>query len=625
MDAFSICLQGLPTEWEAGTAELLPELGLVADGNGIPVTVSRGKGLSVAPCEGGAVIAAERACDYFRALSHLRTVLATGEPVQETAHADSLCLMQDMSRNGVMHVSGVKRLIRTLATMGYNALQLYTEDTYELQGYPYFGYMRGRYTVAELKEIDDYAYALGIEVIPCIQTLAHLNQALNWSAFDAMHDTTDILLVGEDETMRMIEQMIATMASTFRSRRINIGMDEAHMLGRGKYLDKNGYRPAHEIMLEHLDAVVALCKKYGFAPMMWNDMFFRMAFGGKYYVKEGEIPAEVAAKIPRDVTLVYWDYYTADRDTFTHMLHCHTALEGVPVAFAGGAWRWRNFVPANRPSIYYSKMHLSVCREQGIRDITVTAWGDNGNESAHFSTLPTLLYWAEKVYSEEEPTEPWLEARAEALFDIGFADFLELDAPEELPGVEIGRYNPYNATKYLLYNDPLLGLFDKHLDPHTVAESYRLAEKRLRAYSNHAKWGYMFENLANLSALLGDKSDFSYRLRAAYQAGDRAALRALADRVPAMVEALDCFLVSHRRQWNIENKPFGFEVQEQRLGGLRQRLLSCALRVDEYLAGAANEIPELAEEVLPFKDPKPGETYLVHGNWSRMVTASINN
>ena len=90
--------------------------------------------------------------------------------------------------------------------MGYDSMMLYTEDTYELEGYPYFGYMRGRYTLSELREIDDYGFALGIEVIPCIQALAHLLQALQWEAFKPVTDTGPILLVGEPKTYELIEK-----------------------------------------------------------------------------------------------------------------------------------------------------------------------------------------------------------------------------------------------------------------------------------------------------------------------------------------------------------------------------------------------------------------------------------
>ena len=40
------------------------------------------------------------------------------------------------------------------ALMGLNLVMLYTEDTYEVEGWPYFGYMRGRYSREELEAID---------------------------------------------------------------------------------------------------------------------------------------------------------------------------------------------------------------------------------------------------------------------------------------------------------------------------------------------------------------------------------------------------------------------------------------------------------------------------------------
>lgn len=57
---------------------------------------------------------------------------------------------------------------------------LYTEDTYEVNDEPYFGYVRGRYTKEEMKELDAFAGSLGISLIPCIQTLAHLKATFRW-------------------------------------------------------------------------------------------------------------------------------------------------------------------------------------------------------------------------------------------------------------------------------------------------------------------------------------------------------------------------------------------------------------------------------------------------------------
>ena len=85
---------------------------------------------------------------------------------------EKIGLMLDCSRNAVPRIETLKALIDLLAKMGYNRLELYTEDTYEIKGRPYFGYLRGRYSGAEIKEIDAYAAAKGIELTPCIQVLA---------------------------------------------------------------------------------------------------------------------------------------------------------------------------------------------------------------------------------------------------------------------------------------------------------------------------------------------------------------------------------------------------------------------------------------------------------------------
>ncbi|MGN1052979.1 MAG: beta-N-acetylhexosaminidase, partial [Candidatus Scatosoma sp.] len=65
-------------------------------------------------------------------------------------------VMLDMSRNGVMKLDSLKQYIDYLSAFGYNMIQLYTEDTYEVENEAYFGYLRGAYKQSELKEIDEY-------------------------------------------------------------------------------------------------------------------------------------------------------------------------------------------------------------------------------------------------------------------------------------------------------------------------------------------------------------------------------------------------------------------------------------------------------------------------------------
>ena len=128
---------------------------------------------------------------------------------------ERLGVMIDMSRYAVMNVKALKEYLVLLKKMGYNSVMLYTEDTYEVEGEPFFGYMRGRYSVAEMKELDEFANNIGVELIPCIQTLAHLNQALRWGTIPV--DCIDIMLWDDERVYNLIDKMFSTLKKCFKS------------------------------------------------------------------------------------------------------------------------------------------------------------------------------------------------------------------------------------------------------------------------------------------------------------------------------------------------------------------------------------------------------------------------
>ncbi|KAF9401845.1 hypothetical protein BGZ76_007426, partial [Entomortierella beljakovae] len=116
------------------------------------------------------------------------------------------CRYENLARGGVLKQSSVFTMMRNCALMGINMIQLYTEDTYEMEGETFFGYLRGGYSRQELVNMDDYSDALGIELVPCIQTLGHLGQILQWPKFHIYRDTNEVLLSNWEETYILIEK-----------------------------------------------------------------------------------------------------------------------------------------------------------------------------------------------------------------------------------------------------------------------------------------------------------------------------------------------------------------------------------------------------------------------------------
>ncbi len=524
-----------------------------------------------------------------------------------------LGVMVDCSRNAVLSVSGVKRLIDCLEKMGYNMLMLYTEDTYEVDNQPKFGYLRGRYTKDEMKNIVAYGEAHGIEMIPCIQTLAHLNQIFRYPEYQAIRDCDDILLADDDRTYALIEDMFKTLRECYKTNLIHIGMDEAHNLGKGKYRDIHGDTNRFEILKKHLDKVAEIAKKYGFNPMMWSDMFFRLATGGNYYSDDPSlITPEVAACVPDNVDLVYWDYYSNDQKHYDDMIESHKRFNK-PVWFAGGAWTWTGFTPKNKTSVSRTATAMRSCREHGVENIFLTCWGDDGGECSVFSILPTLFYGAE-VYRGNEDEES-VKLKFKETFGIAFDDFMKLDLPNAIS--EEYSLLTQNIDRTLVYNDILTGRYDNVIARFPdIEKHFADSAKALEKLSDAPEFGYLFEEISTLCKFLSFKVTLGIKIREAYKSGDKSVLKTLCDRIKSAEDALEEFYFAYRTAWLNDKKGSGLEVQDVRLGGLKMRLTDARLRISDYVDGKIEAIDDLEQELLEMQND-------FNGFWGGTVTTSI--
>ncbi|MBO5480402.1 MAG: beta-N-acetylhexosaminidase [Clostridia bacterium] len=522
-------------------------------------------------------------------------------------------VMLDMSRNAVMKVEQVKRMIDCLAKMGYNTLELYCEDTYELDGEPYFGYLRGRYTAEELKEIDAYATQKGIELIPCIQTLAHFTNLVRHPAYYDMVDVNDILLIDEPKTYELIEKIFAMLADTFTSRNVNIGMDEAHMVGRGKYMDKHGYVERYDLLVRHLQKVAEIAAKYGFKAHMWSDMFFRIASNGDYY-GNGEIPEHVKKCLPENVDLTYWDYYHTDKPSYDRLFDRHLEF-GHDVWFAGGAWTWVGFAPLLSQTVASMKPAMQSVVEKGIKNVLITMWGDNGKECSFFAMLHGL--YAIRQYADGNFDDERIAKGFEETFGVSYADFALLDLPNK-PYEEYDITTPLAVSKAMLYADPFMGWLDKNISNFPTFTYGKYADMLAEAATRAKEYGYIFDCTSKLCKVLDIKAELGIRVRKAYQNGDRAALGKLVDEMTALESRLQVFHQAFALLWYKENKAHGFEVQDARIGGLIQRVRTCKGRLQAYLAGEIESLDELQEEILEYF----GGKRLGHNSYTQLITMS---
>ena len=533
---------------------------------------------------------------------------------------ERLTYMVDVSRNAVLKVETIKKLVEYLAFFGYSSLQLYTEDTFEMENEPYFGYMRGAYTKQEIKEIETYAANFGLELVPCIQTLAHLNGIKRYGAYSGLFDTADILLVEDDKTYELIEKMIKTSHDNFGSKYINIGMDEAYMLGRGRYLDKHGLVPRFDIMVNHLKRVLEICKKYGYTPMMWSDMFFRMAMTN-YYDDSG-IPKEFLDKVPSDVELIYWDYYRTEEAHYLKNLDKHLQFNN-PINFAGGVWKWIGFTPSNRFSQTAAYVQMKAITQKGIKHFMVTSWGDNGNEASAFSVLPSIAYYGYLTYFDSEVNDAF-KSFFEGATSVSFDRFMLVDLANYLSN-NVKDLN--SANKHFLYNDILLGLMDTAVEKKYPSMFKKYANQIFENLGNFGEFEYLFYTQYKLLNTLSKKVMLGVLLREAYKEKDITKLKKLVSKLKSTVKALDQFHETFETQWSRENKAFGYEIQDLRIGGIRSRMLTAIEKVSAYINGELELIEELEVDLLDYYggyDKYNKVKHIVEYRYLPLVSVGVN-
>lgn len=560
---------------------------------------------------------------FFRALARLLDAIRCGVDLREDYEAPvfkTVGAMMDMSRNGALNLCGVKTMLRKIAIMGMNTYMLYTEDNYEIDGYPYFGHMRGKYTKAELRELDRYALELGIELIPCIQTSGHLATHLIWGAAADYKDTAATLLSGAEKTYELIDAMMRSVSECFTTRRIHIGMDEARDLGSGKYLEKNGYRPRSEIFLEHLARVNEIVRSYGFEAMMWSDMFFRLAAGGRIpgyrdYDLRTELTPEISEKVPKDVTQVFWDYYHEDERFYSENIDKHRRFISDKLVFAGGVYLWCGHCPLFELTRLYSLPALRAARDKGISEVLATVWL-SGSEGMHVLSLPGLATYADFAYSGEYSEEGVARTLRTATGE-DISEIEKLGLPEHPDGGIL------SLSRALTYNDPLMGNADANFEMLPLAQYYEKTTKIIEeARISSSLFALPHASVLALARLLSLKADFGIRLKRAYDKGDRSALAEMEKECEEIVRRIDAFRRAHRAVWTEYCKPEGWEVHDIRYGGLIARFDTVKYRINSYLEGRAEkigelEIPRLAidskpENIGKFTDAYTGIKYLTY-------------
>jgi hypothetical protein len=528
--------------------------------------------------------------DMLRALGTLISQSAIDIPkrmnVRKTPPLEFRGLMIDVSRNGVIKVDYLKKIVRILSLMGLNHLTLYTEDTYEVSGHPLIGYQRGAYSKNELKDISQYAKCFGIEMFPCIQTLGHMEQILKFDAYLNVKDTSSVLSVKAKETYKLIETLIKNASQPYESRLIHLGMDETWDLGRGECFEINKKIDPRMLYLNHLIKVNNICKKFGLRPIIWGDIVLGLSGTTSMNRQQKEM-------LPSNIIMNYWNYYREDHKTYEKTILQYRKMGFEPMV-SSGIWNWGRLWGLYPKVEKTTVPFMEVSKKMGIKRAMMTMWGDDGQETPFASNFPGLTLYLEHCYENSVDTEN-VKKRVKTLCRDDWEGFV-LPSEMDLYNKKYSSSSP-NMAKCFLYDDPIMGLYSSHTGKDKLNPHFKNIKTLLQPVTRKASQQNkdLFKYAYALADCLSVKADLRNSAYSAYKEGNRTRLKKVLETIPTVISKVDTLWKAHKQVWLEEKKAFGMEVIDLRYGGCISRLNTMRERLSQYLKGKIASVEEFEE------------------------------
>ena len=159
-----------------------------------------------------------------------------------------------------------------------------------------------------------------------------------------------------------------------------------------------------------------------------------------------------------------------------------------------------------------------------------------------------------------------------------------------------------NASAQHFFNDILYGLYDKTLSGYNFKSHYEKYCDGLNSLDDMGEIQPLFTRAKILAELLKVKCNIGINITEAYRAGNKNKLKNLTDELKHLLKLYQDYHLLSMILWHKVYKPFGWEGCDMMLGGMEARINTALNRLEEYLDGKLESIPELEAERLYYSD-----------------------
>lgn len=290
----------------------------------------------------------------------------------------------DMSRGPVPKLDYLKRIVRTIAEFKMNALFMYIEDSFRLEGQPLVGILSDTLTRQDWKDLVAYAAPYHVEIIPAPEACGHLHKILRFEEYSGLSERPHghVLAAGDPLALNFLNQMYKQMADVFPAPIYHVGCDETFELGLGRTAEAVQKRGYGEVYVENLIQVHDLVRKFNKQVMFWGDIAVQHP--------------EMISKLPRDLIVASWEY--GAHPSYGKWLKPFDGT-GMKIFVCPWVGNTSLIVPDYEEAAANIGGFISDGKKAGAIGTDITVWNDDGE------TLYGLNWWS-IVYGAATAWEP---------------------------------------------------------------------------------------------------------------------------------------------------------------------------------------------------------------------------
>ncbi len=283
-------------------------------------------------------------------------------------------VMLDVSRDRIPTMQELGSIVRTLASLKINHLQLYTEHTFAYAGHETVWRGWSPLTPDEIRRLDRLCQTHGIELAANQNCFGHMVPWLRHEAYAHLAETHgdwmfDIwprsgpfsLCPTDPASLRFVEGLLDQLLPCFASPWVNIGADEVYDIAFGRSKAEVERRGRATVYMEFVQAVAAAARVRGKRAQFWGDIALSHP--------------ECLSMIPSDVLPLAWGY-----EPSSPFDDWGRRLGGREYWICPGTSTWRTITGRTSERQGNLAAATKAGLDHGATGFLVCDWGDSGHQ-----------------------------------------------------------------------------------------------------------------------------------------------------------------------------------------------------------------------------------------------------